>query len=154
MPMWFPAAYMNAPVNICIHRIFCRDSMGPEMPWTVWQMDSTSSQASRGILQLGGPVRDPAQSSLDRSGGQAQQYRRRRDLRHIVPVCLGSTHPVDCQVVIQLCQIGVDGLGPLRVGHGLPAAQLQHRDIHSPADVEPDALRVGPAVGEDRKSVV
>ncbi len=47
MPMWFPAAYMNAPVNICIHRIFCRDSMGPEMPWTVWQMDSTSSQASR-----------------------------------------------------------------------------------------------------------
>jgi hypothetical protein len=47
MPIWFPAAYMNAPVNICIQRIFCRDSMGPEMPWTVWQMDSTFSQASR-----------------------------------------------------------------------------------------------------------
>ena len=24
MPMWLPAAYINAPENICMHRIFCR----------------------------------------------------------------------------------------------------------------------------------
>ena len=27
MPMWFPAAYMNAPENICMQRIFWRVCM-------------------------------------------------------------------------------------------------------------------------------
>ena len=50
MPTWFPAAYMKAPENICIHRIFCRTWMGPGMPWTVRQISMTCSQASTALV--------------------------------------------------------------------------------------------------------
>ena len=50
MPMWFPAAYMKAPANICMQRIFWRVCMSfrsyvLSMPWVVLQMCITSSQA-------------------------------------------------------------------------------------------------------------
>ena len=100
------------------------------------------------ILDFSAPVR--AVGPQHRGGGEGEQYGGGGDLGHVEALALKAAagQVLRRHVGGELVHIGPDaGFAGVLV-QLVPVGQLQHRDIHRPADVELDAFRLGAAVGQ------